>query len=124
MAYGNQVLRKRYYHASIFILVRTDRLTVRRAPLSPNDRGQPVVNVGSNKRPTYLPSHLCIIRPGQVSKLKLEGKQTRGMIKFAVRNPNENAKSITIKGFNTLGFTADNEKLVTPLPFRRCIGSL
>ena len=46
------------------------------------------------------------------------------MIKFAVRNPNENAKSITMKGFNTLGFTADNEKLVTLLPFRRCIGSL
>lgn len=46
------------------------------------------------------------------------------MIKFAVRNPNENAKSIRIKGFNTLGFTADNEILVTLLPFRRCIGSL
>lgn len=46
------------------------------------------------------------------------------MIKFAVRSPNENAKSITIKGFNTLGLTADNEKLVALLPFRGCIGSV
>lgn len=35
------------------------------------------------------------------------------MIKFAVRDPNQNAQSIKINGFETLGFNQDNQVLVT-----------
>ena len=86
-------------------------MIVRREPISPEDLLLPVVNVGSNKRPTYLPSHLCMVMPGQISKLKLDTDQTKVMIKFAVRDPNLNAESIMSKGFGTLGFE-DNDRLV------------
>ena len=49
---------------------------------------------------------------GQISKLKLNPEQTKAMIKFAVRNPNENAESILNQGFNTLGFNGGNQELV------------
>ena len=77
----------------------------------------PVVNVGSNKRPTYLPSHLCEVRPGQLSNLKLEGDRTKEMIKFAVRDPFLNSQSIMNDGFETLGLKQTNEKLVILLHF-------
>lgn len=77
----------------------------------------PVINVGSNKRPTYLPSHVCQVRPGQISRLKLDPGQMIEMGRFAVRNPDENAKSISNKGFKTLGLTPDNKELVTLPPF-------
>ena len=48
---------------------------------------------------------------GQISTLKLDTAQTKNMIKFAVRDPKLNADSITIKGFETLGFK-DNDRLV------------
>ena len=48
---------------------------------------------------------------GQISKLKLNRTQTKGMIKFAVRNPSLNAASIMSEGFDTLGFE-DNDRLV------------
>ena len=72
----------------------------------------PVVNVGSNKRPTYLPSHLLKVIKGQISKLKLNPEHTRAMIKFAVRDPVRNAQSIKNSGFNTLGFMEGNQELV------------
>ena len=73
---------------------------------------QPLVNVGSNKRPTYLPSHLCEVKEGQISKLKTNPQQTKAMINFAVRPPDQNANSITSNGFNTLGFNRGNQELV------------
>lgn len=82
------------------------------------DLNFPVVNVGSNKRPTYLPAHLCEVWPGQVSKLRLDPGETREMIKFAVRDPYENAKSIMTKAFETLGLNSANQELVTLFPFR------
>ena len=89
----------------------TDWLIVRREPISLQDLSLPVVNVGSNKRPLYLPSHLCEVMAGQISKLKLDTEQTKAMISFAVRDPHLNAKSIMEKGFVTLGFK-DNNRLV------------
>ena len=86
-------------------------MIVRGEPISSQDLLLPVVNVGSNKRPTYLPSHLCMVMEGQISNLKLDKAQTQKMINFAVRDPNLNANSITTKGFTTLGFE-NNDRLV------------
>ena len=85
--------------------------------MSPQNISLPLVNVGSNKRPTYLPSHLCQIRPGQVSKLKLDPQQIRDMTKFAVRAPDDNAKSIKRDGFETLGLNRKNPQLVIIVSF-------
>ena len=49
---------------------------------------------------------------GQISKLKLNQDQTKEMIKFAVRQPINNANSITSSGFTTLGFYEHNQQLV------------
>lgn len=38
------------------------------------------------------------------------------MIKFSVRDPNQNAQSIKINGFKTLGLKQDNQVLVTLSP--------
>ena len=84
-------------------------------PISNRDLRLPLVNVGSNKRPTYLPSHVCEVSRGQISNLKIEPSE---MIKFAVRDPYDNAKSITNKAFKTLGLTSDNLELVMILLFR------
>ena len=83
----------------------------------------PVVNVGSNRRPTYLPSHLCGVREGQISKLKLNPGQTKAMINFAVRHPKLNADSITSSGFNTLGFNQRNRELVALPSFNDSYGA-
>ncbi len=87
-------------------------MIVRGLPIPSQSRNMPVVNVGSNKRPTYLPSHLCKVRPGQISNIKLEGDLSKRMIKFAVRDPYPNSESITKDGFKTLGLTQANQKLV------------
>ena len=86
-------------------------------PIQPQHLSLPLVNVGSNKRPTYLPSHLCDVRPGQISNLTLDSKDTRDMIKFAVRTPDMNASSITTKAFKTLGLNPANQELVISLHF-------
>lgn len=104
--------------SQISILVCAKMLsTVRMEPIQPEHLGLPLVNVGSNKRPTYLPSHLCDVRPGQISNLTLDSKDTRDMIKFAVRTPDMNASSITTKAFKTLGLNPANRELVISLHF-------
>ena len=63
----------------------------------------PVVNVGNQENPSYLPAEVCVVMPGQASHAKLAPPQTQQMIRFAVRKPWENAKSITQEGVNTVG---------------------
>ncbi|KKZ64799.1 hypothetical protein EMCG_09303 [[Emmonsia] crescens] len=65
----------------------------------------PVVNIGSRDRPTYLPPDVCIVLPGQAPNVALNTSQTQQMIKFAVRRPALNAKSINTKGAQILGAT-------------------
>ncbi|OAT14109.1 RNA interference and silencing protein, variant [Blastomyces gilchristii SLH14081] len=63
----------------------------------------PVVNIGSRERPIYLPPDVCIVLPGQAPNMTLSTTQTQQMIKFAVRRPALNAKSINTKGAQILG---------------------
>lgn len=44
--------------------------------------------------------------------MKLNSKETRNMQKFAVRTPDKNVSDILDKGFQTLGLTSDNHRLV------------
>lgn len=77
--------------------------------------GYPVINVGTDKNPSYLPAEVCIVLPGQSAMAKLSGDQTRNMIKFAVRGPWLNAESIVKDGLLTGGLsTATNPLLVSP----------
>lgn len=74
----------------------------------------PVINVGTDKNPSYLPAEVCIVLPGQSAMAKLSGDQTRGMISFAVRGPWLNAESIVNDGLLTGGLsTQTNAHLVS-----------
>lgn len=48
---------------------------------------------------------MCIVLPGQAPNVALSTSQTQQMIKFAVRRPALNAKSINTKGAQILGAT-------------------
>lgn len=77
--------------------------------LNPN---LPVVNVGTSDKPSYLPAEACIVLPGQNAMAKLDGNQTRNMIRFAVRGPWLNAQSIVNDGFETAGLSAKTNPLL------------
>lgn len=75
----------------------------------------PVINVGTDKNPSYLPAEVCVVLPGQSAMAKLSGDQTRNMIRFAVRGPWLNAMSIVNDGLLTGGLsTKTNPLLVSP----------
>lgn len=65
----------------------------------------PVVNVGTNAKPSYLPVEVCHIVPGQISQARLNPSQTEKMIKFALRKPVVNAQSIDQDGPNAVGLS-------------------
>lgn len=48
----------------------------------------PCLNVGSPKRPTYLPAEVCKLARGQ-RRLKLNERQTAEMVKIAAKKPRE-----------------------------------
>lgn len=50
----------------------------------------PCLNVGTPKRPIYMPIEVCVIAPAQ-RKLRLNEMQTAEMIKSASRPPGERA---------------------------------
>lgn len=57
-----------------------------------------VVNVGTQETPVYMPPEVCYIRSGQAYRSKLSPDATANMIKFAVRQPVINAKTIVGNG--------------------------
>lgn len=63
----------------------------------------PVVNVGSQKRPVYLPAEACQVQPGQSVKGTLNPKQTAEMVKIACRSPADTFGSIRPQGADTVG---------------------
>jgi hypothetical protein len=80
------------------------------------DPSIPVVNVGNGQHPTYLPAEVCVVMPGQTFKSALDRNQTQQMINFAVRKPEENAKSIAGDGLRIVGLSSPgNEFLVRHL---------
>lgn len=72
----------------------------------------PVINVGTNTNPSYLPAEVCVVLPGQSAMAKLSGDQTRNMIKFAVRGPWLNAQSIVNDGLLTGGLSTQSNPLL------------
>ncbi|OJJ46103.1 hypothetical protein ASPZODRAFT_133093 [Penicilliopsis zonata CBS 506.65] len=73
----------------------------------------PVMNVGSRQNPSYLPVEVCLVVPGQPAGTKLTGNQTRAMLNFAVRDPEQNASSIVTKGAQVLGFGSASNRALT-----------
>ncbi|KAI0448191.1 ribonuclease H-like domain-containing protein [Xylaria telfairii] len=65
----------------------------------------PVINVGTQQDPSYLPAQVCRVIPGQRANCHLSGDQTTHMINFAVRGPEDNSKSIVSKGLSTAGIS-------------------
>lgn len=76
------------------------------------DDSYPVINVGSDQNPSYLPAEVCIVLPGQSAMAKLSGDQTRNMIRFAVRGPWLNAESIVNDGLRTGGLSSQTNPLL------------
>lgn len=72
----------------------------------------PVINVGTDKNPSYLPAEVCVVLPGQSAMAKLSGDQTRNMIRFAVRGPWLNAQSIVNDGLLTGGLSTESNPLL------------
>lgn len=73
----------------------------------------PVVNVGNDEHPSYMPAEVCIIKPGQAVKKGLLGDQTRLMLDFANRRPEPNATSIVTYGKQVLGLNARDNPLLS-----------
>jgi len=63
----------------------------------------------------YLPAEVCVVLPGQPSKAKLDSGQTQTMIRYAVRKPWENARSILNEGVSTVGLDENTNLLMVSL---------
>lgn len=72
----------------------------------------PVVNVGNKQNPSYLPVEVCVVPPGQAAGTKLSPNQTRNMLDFAVRSPEQNAQSIVQRGTLTLFTRSSTNSIV------------
>jgi eukaryotic translation initiation factor 2C len=84
----------------------------------------PVVNVSTKQNPSYLPVEVCVVLPGQPSGTKLTPAQTQSMIRFSVRKPAQNARSIATNGARILGFPPPTNSIlvsqVRDLGFQTC----
>lgn len=69
----------------------------------------PLLNLGTNERPTFFPAEIVTIVPGQTVKAKLTGSETTDMLAFACHSPHFNASHISGAGRITLGL--DNGSL-------------
>ncbi|KAH0828488.1 hypothetical protein AYO21_07723 [Fonsecaea monophora] len=67
-----------------------------------NDPTLPVLNVGNEQNPVYLPAQMCQVLPGNAFRGTLSTQQTQNMTRFAVRKPVLNAQSIIDKGVGLL----------------------
>ena len=73
----------------------------------------PVINIGNNERPVWLPAEFATIVRGQPFMGKLPDQQTAQMINFACKPPKENALSIERTGIPKLGLAGTNADLVS-----------
>jgi len=73
----------------------------------------PVVDIGSVKKPNYLPAELCEIEEGTPYGGKLNEKETANMIQYACNPPKVNAVAIVNQGLPRLGLTS--QPPTTPL---------
>ncbi|KAI1818506.1 Piwi-domain-containing protein [Poronia punctata] len=75
-----------------------------------------VVNVGTKLKPTYLPSSVGKIMPGQIAKHVLDATQTKEIINFSVRKPEENLKVIESGGTMSYYVYDNQTKIYTHTP--------
>lgn len=95
---GNMITVRKYFETRYGVLLHAAHL--------------PVVNVGKDDRPVYVPAELCEVLPDQPCNIRLTPTQTANMIRFAVREPKDNAESITQTGINYTGLMeSTNPKL-------------
>lgn len=71
---------------------------------------RPVLNVGSAKRPVYVPQEVCTIPPGMPFSGDLGTGQRQLMIKFSCRRPRENYQSIIQDGLKVMGIANDKTR--------------
>ncbi|KAG7440908.1 argonaute-like protein [Guyanagaster necrorhizus] len=86
----------------------------------------PVVNVGSVKRPIWLPAEICRIEAGNPYRGRLGDQEVAQMIRYACNPPRVNAEFIVDEGFkklslsppqppvNMFGLSIDQEMAVIP----------
>jgi hypothetical protein len=65
--------------------------------------GLPLLNVGNNARPVYLPMDVLTIPPGSVFRGELNLTQRQNIIGFSCRQPPQNYKSIKEHGLDITG---------------------
>ncbi|KAK0486559.1 argonaute-like protein [Armillaria novae-zelandiae] len=65
----------------------------------------PVINVGSIKRPVWLPAEICTIEPGNPYRGRLGPQEVAQMIRFACNPPRVNAEFIVDEGFKKLSLS-------------------
>ncbi|RDA88089.1 hypothetical protein CP532_5296 [Ophiocordyceps camponoti-leonardi (nom. inval.)] len=70
----------------------------------------PVLNIGTDEKPTLFIADLMEVQPGQSVKAKLTMNETTAMLDEACRTPFSNATSISTEGRRTLGL--DDSALV------------
>ncbi|KAJ7186894.1 argonaute-like protein [Mycena filopes] len=63
----------------------------------------PVIDIGNDKKATYMPAELCEIEAGHAYHGKLSTNEVKNMISFACNPPRFNAEAITNEGFPILG---------------------
>ncbi|KAI1326725.1 ribonuclease H-like domain-containing protein [Xylariaceae sp. FL0255] len=68
----------------------------------------PVINVGGQANPVYMPAELVEIIDGQPLRRKTTADETRDMIQEACRKPKENASSIAGTGREVLGLNGND----------------
>lgn len=71
----------------------------------------PVVNVGNNQKPVYLPAEVCEVLPGQVYGGDQHPKMLQNMIKFSCRRPPQNYASIMKEGLEIMGIDKETQKV-------------
>lgn len=73
----------------------------------------PVVDVGTARRPNWIPAELCEIEPGNVFRGKLNDQETAQMIRYACNPPKVNAEAIIGRGLPSLGIAPPAQ---SPIP--------
>ena len=76
------------------------------------NRDRPVINVGSAKKPVYVGMEVCEVIYGQIYKRKLDGNQTTAMTEEAVATNLQTKHLIMHHGFENVGLSNSNQRLV------------
>lgn len=71
----------------------------------------PLLDIGSDKRPNYIPAEFCEIVKGQPFRGRLNDRQTSDMLRVACQNPQRNSELIRGEGFLNLGLSTPHDTM-------------